>query len=264
MKNFTKMITVNTNYKAIGYATNMPIETYSGSMDYEFILECEEELSNEIEQQIQDFVENFTNCNHCGTRMRHVIIVKNLDTNTIHVIGRTCGENVRMFGKISERLNNQTIKAAKIAKGIKDMKNIFDANEGLEIALKSNNKIVISINDNFKKYKTISQKQIELVFKLAEKQKQFDVLKLDIVPINFTKLSNTTLEVVSTKLTENDYGVVTKVLLKSKEGWKIYGNLPSAISNIENGTNVVFSSNDISIGNDNTFGFFKRGKFILS
>ena len=220
-----------------------------------------QELSESIVNELQDKVFNFTNCNHCGSRMRHLIIVKDTDLDSIHVVGSDCGENVSMFGNSSSRLKGQTLRSAKIAKGIKDMKRVLDANQGLAEALKTNNKTVISINENFKKFKTLSVKQIELVFKMAEKQKEYDVINADNKPIDFTKISKVKLEVVSTKVVQTMYGVVIKVLLKSPEhGWKLYGNIGK---DIEKGAIVEFSSNDITVStNDKTFGFFKRGKFI--
>lgn len=258
--NFSKMNTIG-NFKAIGWATRTPVETCEyGEIDFEFVYECEEDLSESIVNELQDMVFNFTNCNHCGSRMRHLIIVKDTDTNSIHVVGSDCGENVSMFGNSASRLKGQTLRSAKIAKGIKDMKRVLDANDGLAEALKTNNKTVISINENFKKFKTLSVKQIELVFKMAEKQKEYDVINADNKPIDFTKISKVKLEVVSTKVVDTMYGAVIKVLLRSEDGWKLYGNIGK---DIEKGTIVEFSSNDITVSpNDKSFGFFKRGKFV--
>lgn len=257
--NFSKM-SPNGNYKAIGWATKMPVETASGGLDYEFIYECDEELTSEVKEKLMDFVFNSTNCNHCGSRMKNIIIVKDIDNDNLHIVGSKCGDGIQSFGKSESRLNGQTIRSAKISKGITDMRTILDANVGLEDALKIKNKIIIDIRENFLKYKTLSPKQIELVFKLAEKQKEYDVLKSDITPIDFTKISNIKLEVVSTKVTETNFGKVIKVLLKSPEfGWKLYGNIGS---DIDKGTMVEFSSNNITTSpDDKAFGFFKRGSF---
>ena len=264
--NFSKMNTIG-NFKAIGWATRTPVDTCHGEMDFEFVYECEEELSESIVNELQDKVFNYTNCNHCGARMRNLIIVKDIDTDSIHVVGSDCGENVSMFGNTSSRLKGQTLRSAKITKGIKDMNRILEANIGLSEALKSNNKTVKSINENFRKFKKLSVKQIELVFKMAEKQKEYDIINADVKPIDFTKITNEKVEVISTKAEEVCYGyqnsVVVKVLIRSVEhGWKLYGNIGSGFHDVQKGTILIFGSNDITVSKDDkTFGFFKRGGF---
>lgn len=258
-KDFTKM-SQNGDYKAVGYAIKIPC----GDDDFELDLECEIELTDEQRNTIMNFVFNYTNCNHCGSRMKNVVIVQDVNTQSIHVVGSKCGEGIEQFGFSANRLQGQTIRNAKILKGRRQMKSVLDANEGLKEALESKHKIIRQINENFKIYKTLSQKQVDLVFKLAKQQEKFD---LQNKPIDFTELKDEKLTVVSLKEVENrfGYGKTTKVLLKSEKGWKLYGNLPSIFNEmcvkIERNMIVSFTCKSITVSNDDkSFGFFQRAK----
>jgi len=159
--------------------------------------------------------------------MKNVVIVQDINTETIHVVGSKCGAGIAQFGFSANRLEGQTIINAKILKGRKQMKSVLDAHEGLKEALESKHNIIQQINENFKIYKILSQKQVDLVFKLAKQRENFDLNNSGATPIDFTELKDEKLMVVSLKEVVTPYGKTTKVLFKSENGWKLYGNLPS-------------------------------------
>ena len=64
-------------------------------------------------------------------------------------------------------------------------------------------------------------------------------------------------EIVTKKDVNNDYGVQTKVLVKSDYGWVVWGTLPSAIDNANRGDKIAFNAL-VNKGDGNGFGFFSR------
>ncbi len=65
-------------------------------------------------------------------------------------------------------------------------------------------------------------------------------------------------EVVSVKDDEGPYGFVTKLLVKSVDGWKVFGNAPSSASGVKRGDKVVFFAKVTVSNKDPKFGFFNR------
>lgn len=49
-----------------------------------------------------------------------------------------------------------------------------------------------------------------------------------------------------------------KALIKTVEGWKVWGTLPAAIDDVERGTKVQFDAKVTPSDDDPKFGFFKR------
>jgi uncharacterized ubiquitin-like protein YukD len=256
--NFSKVVVdeeSTQNYKAVGYAYSVS----DGYGDADSNIECEIDIDDYIEESIIHFAHFGTKCNHCGKKVKYLIIVQNEDDKTIHVVGSKCGETISQFGMYANRLAGKSALSMKMAKQKKNRKLFLSKYVGLEEALYiENNPTIKKIRENFVKYNKISEKQVEFVLKLAEKQK---VINETCQSVDFSKLENEELEVVSLKGHESRFGMVTKILLKSEKGFKLYGNLNS--KDIEVGNIVLFSSNQIEKSRDDAkFGFFKRAKIV--
>lgn len=65
-------------------------------------------------------------------------------------------------------------------------------------------------------------------------------------------------EVLSVKWRENPWGGGLKMLVKETRGFKVWGSVPSAISEVERGAVVRFVANVEASNDDECFGFFKR------
>jgi hypothetical protein len=66
-------------------------------------------------------------------------------------------------------------------------------------------------------------------------------------------------KVISTKWVENDFGGCTKMLVESDQGWRVYGTMPSRLSqrnDVRSGTKVAFTATVTPKEAD--FGFFSR------
>jgi hypothetical protein len=66
-------------------------------------------------------------------------------------------------------------------------------------------------------------------------------------------------EVLSLKEQESMYGIVTKMLVKNADGWKVWGTVPAAImGEVERGSVVEFAAKVQKSDKDEFFGFFSR------
>lgn len=255
-ENFGKVDTTLFNYKAIGFAYS--ISCGDGDYEAEIIYDDESDYEKfeDFQSDIYDFAHNWTNCNLCGVRMKYLVIILNIDTDTIHIVGRDCGDTITHFGIIANRLADKSARAMKVAENKIARKKFLAKYVGLEQAFQVKNKIISDIYEKFIKYQMISEKQVELVFKIAEKQKE---INLNSTPIDFSSTKNMSFEVVSLKIQESFYGIVTKILLKNSLNQKLYGNLPNSSDNVVVGDKVKLTTNSITIsGDDTSFGFFKR------
>jgi hypothetical protein len=65
-------------------------------------------------------------------------------------------------------------------------------------------------------------------------------------------------EVVSVQWRENDFGGSLKMLFKDDRGFKLWGTVPSSISNAERGDRITFTATVSTSNDDPSFGFFSR------
>ena len=64
-------------------------------------------------------------------------------------------------------------------------------------------------------------------------------------------------EVAALKTVENDYGVSTRMLVKTDSGWVAWGTVPSSIEGVDRGQRVMFTAR-FNRGDENGFAFFSR------
>jgi len=131
--------------------------------------------------------------------------------------------------------------------------------------------IVFDINRKGRRYGSISEKQAELVKKIArehvERQERRETeleAKGDVpdVPEGRVEVTGT---IISTKWVQSDYGDTLKMLVESEEGWRVWGTCPTTILEaVEYGTEelkgskVRFTAAIEPSKDDRLFGFYKR------
>ena len=64
-------------------------------------------------------------------------------------------------------------------------------------------------------------------------------------------------EIVALKEVETDFGLATRILVKTDAGWVVWGTRPSSIDDAERGDRVRFACR-IAAGDERGFGFFSR------
>ena len=65
-------------------------------------------------------------------------------------------------------------------------------------------------------------------------------------------------EVISIRTNENEWGYITRTVVRDAQGFKVWGTLPSAISGAKRGDIVTFTATLTPSNDDPKFGFFKR------
>lgn len=65
-------------------------------------------------------------------------------------------------------------------------------------------------------------------------------------------------EVLSTKWKSSYYGDTMKMLVRSSDGYKVWGSVPSSLSSVKSGAKVKFTATVEKSKDDESFGFFKR------
>ena len=84
-----------------------------------------------------------------------------------------------------------------------------------------------------------------------------DALKPPVPPVPTGRVEVTG-TVISTRTVYGDYGTQYKALIEDDRGFRLWGNLPSAIYSAEKGERVTFVAALNPSQDDQTFGFWKR------
>jgi len=267
MKNFEYIGQKNMlpqEYTVIGYAYRIP----TGTGDFEAEIDINEgDLNNSVYCDIIDKVHNKTNCNHCGSAIRNIVIVRH-ENGSIHTFGSICGEDTKNFSHAkNDQLKTVAMFKRKKYKKQFEMSEILDANIGLTEALTVNHKIIVSINDNFKKYAKLSVKQIDLVFKLAKQENDKKAKQVEnnvgVVSVPLGRIKKSDFKIVAFKVKiENDFdGYEVERLyltLEHKDGWKVYGGLKNTLKDIVIDDMINMSLTLSQSQTNRCFGFFKR------
>ena len=221
-------------------------------------------------------------CDHCGAGIKHVYFCRTAD-DKLFKVGSTCvlktqeahtalGREIRSHKRKLDREVKQARK--RINKRI-EIRKCFHAFPGLHEALKTDHHIIADIRWKFNRYGSISEKQAELIFKIAsdvaereEKRAEEDTRMID-APEGRTTITGT---ILTTKLQYGQYGETVKMLVKvdTDEGsWKVWGTVPGALENvwldedytvkaILKGSKIQFDGKvEVSKG-DTKFSFFSR------
>ena len=208
-------------------------------------------------------------CGHCGAHIRYAALLVRDDVREFIFVGQDCLDNrfdgltkaeFQSLRKTASLNRERTRKADAVARVLAD-------NPGLEAALATDHYIVSDIDWRFRQTGSISDKQIALVYKIAqqeaervqraaEREAQAQALR-DAgvrVPTGRGTIVGT---VVSVKGMETAYGFVTKMLVQSDEGWKVWGTMPRSLD-AEVGNRVTFKASITQSDDDPVFGFFSR------
>lgn len=140
--------------------------------------------------------------------------------------------------------------------------------------------IVYDILHKGRRYGSISERQADLVKKIArehrERQAQRAEKEAELGPVEDVPEGRVEITgiVISHKWQENDYGDVHKMLVESENGrWRVWGTVPAKIEvdrysydegrpvatgHTLKGSRVRFSANVEASKDDSTFGFYKR------
>lgn len=241
------------------------------SGDYDFGAFHESEICANILKMAEN---KSTRCNHCNKMIQYVMIGVNTKDGTINIFGNKCTENISMYKGMSfEQANKRSLASfVKLKNEAKREKFLAD-HEGLEEALKLNNHVVKNIRDYFYKFFTLSQKQIDFVFKSVESNKEFlaknELREAEANDVPEGRQFAQEYIVISIKKECTSFGGNESLVLKSciehkEDKYRVYGNLPSSfIREFDSGELKVGAelklTATLSVSDKNKkFGYFKR------
>lgn len=200
-------------------------------------------------------------CDHCGTDHFYGAIYKDKEGNYLRV-GNNCASKFFEFKSRKSYLITQAERAAaaraRAAEAQAKAQAFLAENPDLfEIFKNNQHHIIQDIKAKLFKYGSISEKQVEFVYKLDSEKKEEEVRH----PIP-TDLNNGRHEFVGTvkgfKTVESDYGVTTKMVFQDDRGFFLYGTAPSVGEWYDKGARLSFCAKLTISDKDETFGFYSR------
>lgn len=211
------------------------------------------------------FHDNF-GCASCGTHFFHGAVVHNTITNDTIAIGGTCLGIFDLTSR-SDMMKRKATQARKRGELKRKGEEFAAGVEGLVEALRTQHYIIESISGNLTKYGSLSDKQIDLVFKIAREEaeyaakleaRQAELAKAPMLAEGRYQITGT---VFSTKVVDDPYsyygGGIVKMLVELDNGNRVFGTMPAAI-NVSKGDRVQFDAAVERSKDDDHFGFFKR------
>lgn len=218
-------------------------------------------------------------CSVCGTHYVYGDVWFHRPTQEYICLGHDCADKYSLLADRSawemENLRTRDSIAKEIARNRNNEERaaFLAKHEGLEAALECQHNIVRDIAQKFVTYRALSDKQIALVFKLANEASAPKPAEQHVAaPTGKTTFRGT---VVSAKSQESQYGTSIKITVKitTPEGtWLAWGTAPSAILNSFEGYDYptllrgceVEITATLEAGKEPHFAFMKRprGKVI--
>jgi len=210
-------------------------------------------------------------CSVCGAHYKYGDLWRHTGLNEYIHVGHDCADKYSMIADRSafelEMDRRSEAKAAIIlAKQTEEQKQaFFSLHPGLEAALATNHPIVRDIAGRFTQYKTLSEKQVALVFKLAHEVANPKPQEAH-VPAPEGRVCVKGL-VLSVKQHESQFGPSLKMTVKvltDAGSWLCWGTVPGSLLNWANknqtqlrGCEVAFCA-ELTRGRDAHFALFKR------
>lgn len=236
----------------------------------EFYVGGSEEIADQYGETPSILIEHgcdLGRCEHCSTHYSHGVGFKNRVTGEVIAVGRDCGEQFFNFKSTAARKVAQAAKAKAAKKAREEAAEarqaVLDATPGLEDALKTDHYICRDIDARFKRYGKISEKQVNLVFKIARDVAQREADKANepapvAIPVELAEGRQRFAGVVlATKWVDNGFGGCVKMLVRDDRGFKVWGSAPDTADQFK-GAKVAFDARLTISDDDPCFGFFKR------
>lgn len=218
-----------------------------------------------------DQVHGGDTCDHCGTPLRYVAVLKHMPTHTLIKVGETCLDN--RFDLASTDFHRLRKAAAlnrdRIALQAKRSK-WFDADpERLTLYAwaygdTSGNEFRMNFCRHIDRYGEASDKFVAAIKRDMLRQAEYDaqraVEQASASPVVEGDAVVVTGEIVKLDLSLNDFGAREVMTVKDDRGFKVWGTQPRSLYDAQKGDRVTFTAQVSKSDRDDTFGFFKRPK----
>jgi hypothetical protein len=202
-------------------------------------------------------------CTACGAAFRRGAVFVHDNGEHIH-LGHDCADKYEMLMDRSafevEMGRHQKARATQLVRqqNAEERAAFLDAHPGLDLDLQVDHRIVRDIAARFEQYRTLSDKQVALVQKLAaEARNPPPPPKHVAAPTGRVDFCG---RIVSKKCVESDFGLTTKITVEVTEAdgtWLVWCTLPSDAADAERGDVLQFSAT-LEVGREKHFAFGKR------
>lgn len=207
-------------------------------------------------------------CNHCGAHLRYAAILKHLPTGELMFVGETCLANRFERATIEFQAMREVASLDRAAQRIKTAREAWiEANrpvfEHLE-AFAPTNSFYADLLAKLGRYGELSLNQAAAVERnmardIEARDRKLAEATIERGPVPTGRIEITG-KVLTTKWVEGfAYNQSTlKMLVELDNGSKVWGTVPSRISDLERGDTVSFTATVEASNDDASFGFFKR------
>jgi hypothetical protein len=208
---------------------------------------------------------NGDQCDHCGNRIRYVVVVKHLPTGDHLAIGEQCADGRFTYSTAEfKAMHGRMVAARKEAKKLEAW-NAYKADHPADwdALITSTNSFVQDVLRKGRQYGSLSDRQFDAICKAVVR----DAEREEVVPVPKVACPVGRVDIegrILTFKTVEGYGYnsfVTKmlVLVTTPCGeFKVWGSLPRSLDDAERGDIVRFSAEVQRSSDDESFGFYKR------
>jgi hypothetical protein len=226
-----------------------------------------------------DQVHGGDTCDHCGTRLRYVAVMKHRPTKTLIKVGETCLDNrfelaTPVFHALRKqaKLNRERVKLSEKREAFLAIPANREAFEFCESRVSAGDYGYEGFYHNFvhkvNRYGDTSEKFVAAILRAKARDEEFAAKRafeaLTAAPVVEGDAVQITGEVLSLKRQENAYGGRLVMTVKDDRGFKVWGSVPSGLKLDQQregrltGKRVSFIAQVSKSDRDETFGFFKR------
>jgi hypothetical protein len=206
------------------------------------------------------------NCTACGAHFIYGDVWYHASTGEYIHTGHICADKMGMLADRSayemerNRLRRAAITALQKEKNAEEREAFLAEHPGLKEALEIDHYIIRDIKSRFVQWRNLSEKQIALVFKIADEANNPKPEEIKVPAKILDGRQVIEGEVVSVKGYDSPYGYTEKMLVKIKEPeghWLTWGSVPSALSSIDKGSMIRFTAK-LEQGDEEHFTRFSR------
>ena len=210
-------------------------------------------------------------CQHCGQSIRYCCIFRNTQNGELIVVGETCAENRMELTLVQFEIKREKTRVLQIKSRREHSEKVAEwySEDSSRVELidfikaeELGDDFCNSLLHYFNKEGRLTDGQEEAIIKHRERAEKYAQQKADDDANAVDVPEGKGVQVVGTILTvkyqESHYGNTLKMLVRSDEGYKVWGTVPSAIYEIEKDDRVQFIANLEQSDRDSKFGFFKR------
>jgi len=177
-------------------------------------------------------------CNCCNHKIKRGMFFQDKQTHEMIYVGIDCARSIMKYNFDVAGAKKQTLANRKKQERLNHISATLSANPNLDELLTTNHKIVRDIAKRFQETGKISDKQIDLVKKLAVQRSEYEKSSKEVVEGKMTdEFTVVSIKIVG-KSVEAGYNKVRKyyglgMLLQHKDGWKLYGTLVADLGLID-------------------------------